>query len=135
MEELLSVVIGALIELFGEALLETISALIASFLVRLFRRLFSTLSLFGPWEAGIVSVIAGTGLGVLSMAVFPHPIMHSTRLHGMSLVLSPFLTGLAMSLIGRAIRKRGGKALKIESFAYGFLFALAMATVRFWGTR
>lgn len=135
MEDLLSALIGALLEIFGEAILEIVSALVASFLVRLLRPLFRTFSLSGPWEAALISAVLGTCLGVLSMAVFPHPIVHPSRLHGLSLILSPLLTGLAMSQIGNAIQKRRRKTVQIESFAYGFLFALAVAAVRFWGTR
>jgi hypothetical protein len=36
-----------------------------------------------------------------------------------------------MSQVGRAVRSRGQEAAQIESFGYGFVFALAMALIRF----
>jgi hypothetical protein len=36
-----------------------------------------------------------------------------------------------MALIGKAMRRRGRTSAKIESFGYGFMFALGMALVRF----
>jgi hypothetical protein len=53
------------------------------------------------------------------------------RFHGISLVLSPLATGLIMSQIGRRSRRRGGITVPIEKFGYGYVFALAMALVRF----
>ena len=50
-------------------------------------------------------------------------------------VVSPILAGLGMSLMGSALRKRNKKAMQIESFGYGFAFALGMALVRFFFTR
>jgi hypothetical protein len=36
-----------------------------------------------------------------------------------------------MSLIGRGIRGSGRESIQIESFGYAFVFAFAMAVVRF----
>jgi hypothetical protein len=52
-------------------------------------------------------------------------------MHGVSLILSPMLAGLAMSQFGRLLRNRGARTIQIESFVYGFAFALAMAVIRF----
>ncbi len=42
---------------------------------------------------------------------------------------------LVMAFIGRTLRRRGRNSVPIESFGYGFTFALAMALVRFWLVR
>jgi hypothetical protein len=36
-----------------------------------------------------------------------------------------------MSQVGRAVRRQGLEAVEIESFGYGFIFALGMAIIRF----
>ena len=53
----------------------------------------------------------------------------------MSLILSPLITGSVMSLIGSSVRRHGKKPTRIESFGYGFAFALGMAAVRFFFVR
>jgi len=75
-------------------------------------------------------LLLGGIFGFLSILLFPHPLMHPTRFHGISLLLSPILTGLFMSLIGAAIRRRAKTSIRIESFGYGFLFAFGMAMIR-----
>ena len=53
------------------------------------------------------------------------------RLHGVSLLISPVGAGFGMSLIGWMVRRRGGGRARIETFRYGFVFALAITIVRF----
>jgi hypothetical protein len=88
-----------------------------------------------PVLAGLGYVRLGAAFGGLSVVLFPHPFVHPTGLHGISLLLSPILTGLAMSFMGTLWRKRGKAALPIESFGYGFTFAFGMALIRFVFTR
>jgi hypothetical protein len=71
----------------------------------------------------------------LSAWMFPHPLVHTSKLHGISLLFSPVATGLVMAYIGRVWRRRGRTSVRIESFSYGFTFALAMALIRFWLVR
>ncbi len=40
-----------------------------------------------------------------------------------------------MAQIGRTLRMWGRKPVRIESFGYGFIFALTMGLVRFWLVR
>ena len=74
--------------------------------------------------------LLGVGLGFLSVLVLPHPVVRPSRLHGMSLLISPVLTGLIMGFVGRSVRRRGKTPVQIESFAYGFTFAFAFALIR-----
>jgi hypothetical protein len=72
----------------------------------------------------------GLTFGFVSILVLPHPLVHPSRFHGISLLISPVVTGLIMGFIGRAVRRRGKTPVRIESFAYGFTFAFAMALIR-----
>jgi len=83
----------------------------------------------------VAFTLVGVAFGFLSAWMFPHPLVHPSKLHGISLLISPVLTGLVMAYIGRAWRRRGRTSVRIESFGYGFTFALAMALVRFWLVR
>jgi hypothetical protein len=67
----------------------------------------------------------------VTLAVFPHPLVHRARIHGASLILTPLVTGAVMSGLGALLRKRGKRVVQIESFPYAFAFALGMALVRF----
>jgi LytS/YehU family sensor histidine kinase len=79
-----------------------------------------------PVVATVVFTLVGVGFGFLSACIFPHPLVRPSRFHGISLLISPVLTGLVMALIGRAWRRRGRTSVRIESFGYGFTFALAI---------
>jgi hypothetical protein len=85
----------------------------------------------GPLLAGTLYLLIGIGFGVLTVLLFPHPFFHPSRFHGSSLVVSPVLTGLLMARIGLARRRKGQASVRLESFAYGFIFALGVAGIRF----
>jgi hypothetical protein len=70
-------------------------------------------------------------MGGVSLMLFPHPIMHPTKIHGISLVIGPMLAGLVMSAVGSMLRRRDKEVIQLESFRYGFTFAFGMALVRF----
>jgi hypothetical protein len=74
--------------------------------------------------------LLGLALSFVSVLVLPHPLVHPSKFHGVSLLISPVITGLIMSFIGRAVRRRGKTPVQIESFAYGFTFAFAFALLR-----
>ncbi len=131
MDELLAALLGAVFEILGEALIEILLEVFVAFLSRAIRKLFVVSRRFGRLLAAAVFVVAGCAAGFISLAVFPHPLVHPSRFHGVSLLISPVVTGLAMAMIGHIVRSRGRKSVQIESFGYGFIFALAMAIVRF----
>ena len=47
------------------------------------------------------------------------------------LAVTPVLAGLAMGVLGAWRQRRGQELLRLDRFAYGYLFALALALVRF----
>jgi hypothetical protein len=75
--------------------------------------------------------VLGLALSVVSVLALPHPLVHPSKFHGISLLISPVITGLIMGVVGRTIRRRGKTPVQIESFAYGFTFAFAFALIRF----
>lgn len=131
MDDLLGGLIAIIAEVLAEALLETVGELLVSFLLRTCRGLFIEFLELSPPFFAIGLAILGGVTGALSVIFFPHPLFHPSPVHGVSLVISPVLTGLVMSQIGSAQRRRGRESTPIESFWYGFVFALAMAAMRF----
>jgi hypothetical protein len=124
---LLSAAAELLFEVFFQVVLETIVALIA----RSIRNVFNQSTAINPILAAIGYLLLGISFGVLSLRFFPHPLVHTSKFHGISLMLSPVITGLVMSQVGVVLRQKGKRAVRIESFGYGFTFALGLAIIRF----
>ena len=75
------------------------------------------------------------GLGVItgwvSTLIFPQSFIRSSKLHGISLLITPLLAGLVMWGIGWLRRRQGRPVLRLDTFGYGFIFAFGMALARF----
>ena len=132
MEELLLAILAGIAELLAEAALEGIFAGLAGVLSRAFRLFRIKVRRADPLLATVTFSLVGAAFGFLSLWLFPHHFTHPTRLHGISLLVSPILAGLLMAQIGRTVRRWGRQSVRIESFGYGFAFAFAMGLVRFW---
>jgi hypothetical protein len=129
--------IDSLLELLfvlAEPLLEVLLELIAGAILDAISRLLSSMSdvleITTPVIAALVYVFLGAVAGGCSLWVFPHHLVHPSRIRGISLLVSPLLTGAALSLFGAFIRSRGKSSNRIETFRYGFAFAFGMALVR-----
>jgi hypothetical protein len=120
-----------LLELVGEFLLELTVAALLDLALRAIVKVFETLRIASPVLASIIYVILGAVGGGSSLLIFPHPLVHPSRIHGVNLLVSPLVTGLAMSLIGSILSRQGKKVTRIESFGYGFAFAFGIALVRY----
>ncbi len=120
-----------LVELIGEFLFEFALAALIDLALRAIAKVFETFRLANPVLASIIYVSLGTLAGGLSLLIFPHPLVHPLRLHGINLLVSPVVTGLAMSQIGSILSRQGKKVTRIESFGYGFALALGIALVRY----
>lgn len=83
-----------------------------------------------PWIAAIGYALFGAIIGGLSLQVVPHNLVpEAWRIA--NIVLTPLAAGLAMMAMGRWRARRGDTRLRIDRFGYGYLFALAMALVRY----
>jgi hypothetical protein len=127
MEELLLNILACL----AEVLLEMAGEVILEAAWWAMQRLGASLLRGNPVAVGFVVAIAGIAAGCGSAFLFPHPLVHPSRFHGISLVISPVITGVLMAGLGSARRRLGRKPVEVETFAYGFIFALGMACVRF----
>lgn len=135
MLDLLFALLEMLAELLFEAAFEFVAESLGALILRGIAAVFDTSEFKNPLQAVIGYLFLGGVAGGLSLLVFPHPLVHPSRVHGLSIVISPVLAGLGMSLVGSTLRKRNKKVMQIESFGYGFAFALGMAVVRFFLTK
>ena len=131
MLELLVAFLEIFLEIFFEAAFEFAAESIGALIWRGLAAVFETSEFKNPLLAALGYVFLGGVAGGLSLLFFPHPLVHRSRVPGLSVFVSPFLAGLGMSLVGSALRQRNKKPMQIESFAYGFAFAFGMALVRF----
>jgi hypothetical protein len=131
MDELLTAVLAAMAEVLFEAFVEIVLVSLASLLIRAIDKLFKAVSDVDPVATAFALGLTGALVGFLSVAIYPHPLVHSSRFHGVSVIASPLITGFVMSQLGRLLRNQGKNVTPIESFGYGFAFAFAMALVRF----
>ena len=84
-----------------------------------------------PYFAATGYLLLGLISGFVSLLVFPHSFIRSTRFHGVSLVTMPLLGGAMMSGIGMLRRRRGQELIQLDTFACGALFGLGMSLIRF----
>jgi hypothetical protein len=135
MLELLFALLEMFFDLLFEAAFEFAAAFVGALIWRGVAAVFDTSEFKNPPMAYLGYAFLGAVAGGLSLLFFPHPLVHPSRVHGVSLVISPILAGLGMSLAGSRMRKQNKKVMQIESFGYGFAFAFGMALVRFFFTR
>jgi hypothetical protein len=131
MAELFFELLAALLQGLFEVCLEVFAEEIVAFLSRAVFEVFSDSEETNPILAIVGYLTLGAVTGGLSLLLISHRLVRTSRFHGISLFLSPLVTGSIMSLVGRRLRRRGKQAAQIETFAYGFAFALGMATIRF----
>jgi hypothetical protein len=131
MEEFLAALLSGLLEILVEVFFQVAIEAIVGLIARSVRNLFSETSAVSPILAAIGYLLLGLLAGGLSVLLIPHRLVPPSRIHGISLLVSPLLTGLIMSQVGALLRRKGKRAVQIESFAYGFTFALGVAIIRF----
>jgi len=131
---MLDIILGLLellLELVAEAALQFAVDLILDLILRGVSEVFGA-EFKNPRLAFIGYLFLGAVAGGLSLLVFPHPLVHPSRLvSGISVILSPILAGAGMWALGCVLRQSNKKTTQIESFVHGFGFAFGMALIRF----
>jgi hypothetical protein len=84
-----------------------------------------------PVLATIGYILWGLMAGGLSLWAFPNSIIADPMLRLLNLIATPIALGLLMTLIGRFRARKGQDLVRLDQFGYAFVFAFAMAIVRF----
>ncbi|MEO6743444.1 MAG: hypothetical protein ABIS28_22235 [Caldimonas sp.] len=121
-----------LFEVFGEFLLQAIGEVLFEIglhsLAQPFRKRRN------PWVAAIGYAFLGAVAGGLSLLVFQGNFAsQSWRIA--NLIITPIAVGGIMALVGAVRSSRGQELFRIDRFAYGYLFALSLALIRYWFAR
>lgn len=118
-----------LFEILAELLLQLVGEVLVEFglhtLAAPFRR--DSPPALAAFAYGVFGCIAGG----LTLLVFPNHLVVSVPLRWANLVVTPLACGGVMSAMGAWRRRRGDELFRIDRFAYGFLFAVSLALVRF----
>lgn len=120
-------------EFFFELLLEFIGQIVTEILCKLglhaikepFRRPPN------PFFAAIGYTLFGVLAGLISLLIFPRHMVTLAALRWVNMIVTPLATGAVMALLGAQRARRGQTVLRIDRFWYSYLFALALAIVRF----
>ena len=127
MEILFEIIFGALFEIVlqivGEALFELGFYSLAESLQRKRNR--------NPFVTALGYFLWGGIFGGLSLLVFPNSFIRNQEYRILNLFLTPIAAGFAMASIGALRKRKGQNLIKLDSFSYGALFALATSIVRF----
>lgn len=73
----------------------------------------------------------GAMAGGISLWLFPTSPIDNPLFRKVNLILTPVALGFVMMLIGRIRLKKGQDLVRLDQFGYAFVFAFAMALVRF----
>jgi hypothetical protein len=122
-----------IVEFILQVLAEFVLQVVAEFLTNVGLHLRTYKTLRGdsePWLAALGYTILGAVAGLISVLVFPSLLIHLPYARLANLLVTPLLAGASMSLLGAWRRRREQQLIRLDMFACGYLFALAMALVR-----
>ncbi len=126
MEILLELVLGGVIELFGELFLYLVSEVLS--------KLFCELCL--PPSGSVKSLLlrasfSGILLGAISLVIVPTPFMKSHSLRMLLLCTVPLFVGTLTMLAGNSAQRNNRPRSEYDGFVFGALFALCFGLARF----
>jgi hypothetical protein len=84
-----------------------------------------------PWLAALGYALLGALAGLLSLWIVPRRLLPASPARGVSLVVSPLVTGLLMRAYGEFRRSRDLPTTGLATFWGGATFAFFLALVRF----
>lgn len=85
-----------------------------------------------PFFAFLGLMILGGVSGLLVSLVLPNKLIPFSRFPGISLFLSPFITGLALYIFGRWRRSNEKNTTVLAMFWGGAFFSFVFALTRYW---
>lgn len=118
-----------LFEIVGEFLLQAVVEALAELGLHSLKEPFRRPP--NPWLAGLGYAIFGAIAGGITLWLLPDHLVRNEVLRKFNLLITPLAAGGMMCLMGAWRTRRGEPVLRIDRFAYGYVFALSLALVRF----
>lgn len=132
--EIIIQIVWWILQFLGELLLQAGGELIAELIGRSVKEPFRRPKPIHPWLAAIGYGIFGAVAGGISLWVLPSLFISTEWLRIVNLIATPLVAGLMMERLGTWREMKDQETIRLDTFAYGFVFALSMALVRFtWG--
>lgn len=88
-----------------------------------------------PVLSTIGFVLWGVMAGGISLLIIPKSLISNHAFREVNLFLTPLAVSGVMMLVGWWRGRRGQALVKLDRFGYAFVFAFAMASVRYIGTQ
>jgi hypothetical protein len=76
-------------------------------------------------------MVLGSLAGGLSLLLFPKLFIIRPDLQFLNLLIMPVGMGFMMTRYGFHLRRKGKKTIELDSFTFGYIFALSMSFVRY----
>lgn len=121
--------IEVVLEVLGELLLQSGSEVVAEMGLQSMSETFKKQR--NPLVAAIGYALFGAIFGGLSLLVFSQHLV-SAPWRMFNLVITPIIAGVLMALLGAWRARHGYSVLRIDKFAYGYIFALSFGLIRYW---
>ncbi|KQV54302.1 MULTISPECIES: hypothetical protein [unclassified Duganella] len=118
-----------LFELIGEFLIQVVVEALVELGFHSFEK--SPRRPLNPLVAGVGYAFFGVVAGAITLWLLPDHLVRNEVLRKLNLLLTPLAAGGMMCLMGAWRARRGDAVLRIDRFAYGYVFALSLALVRF----
>lgn len=129
--EIIIQVVGWILQFLGELLLQAAGEFIAELIGRSLSEPFRRPKPLHPWLAAVGYIIFGALAGAISLWVIPTLFISAPWLRLVNIFLTPFVAGILMATLGSWRERHEQETIRLDSFVYGFFFALSMALVRF----
>ena len=127
----MEILVELVLQILGEIILQLGSEVAIEGIWHKVRGLFRRIHPFHAVLAGLGYACLGAAVGSVSLWLFPEHFIKDQLLRILNLIAAPAIAGLVMSKIGAWRRQREQEPIRLDTFGYGFVFAIAMALVRF----
>ena len=128
--ELILSFFGYLLQFLAEILLQGIFEAAAELGLRSLVEPFRRPKPVSPILAAVGYVIYGGIAGAISLQI-PQMLVIAQPLRVANLIITPVVCGAFMAWFGKYRERKGAATIRLDTFMYGYLFALSMAAVRF----
>jgi hypothetical protein len=118
-----------LLEVLGELLLQFVAEVLLELGLHALVEPFQKRP--NPWLAAMGYLCFGVAAGGLSLLLVPSHLVTTKALRILNVIITPLAVGALMAAIGVWRTRRGQQLFRIDRFAYGYLFAVALALVRY----
>ena len=78
--------------------------------------------------------LGGALVGLLTLPILPHPIIHSPVCQILNLMITPAILGYVMDLRGKMSQKKKQTVLWLDHYIEGFFFAFGLVLIRYFFT-